>query len=147
MLAIERAADMTDVRALFLEYADALGVDLSFQNFAEELATLPGDYDPSLLAYWNEDLAGCVAMHSYGDRICEMKRLYVRPEFRKFGVGRALAMRVIEEARIRGYRAMRLDTLPSMQSAIKLYESLGFRDIEPYRYNPIEGTRFLELTL
>jgi len=86
-------------------------------------------------------------MHAYGDGICEMKRLYVRPEFRKYGIGRALALRIIEEARSRGFLAMRLDTLPSMQNAMKLYESLGFVDIEPYRYNPIAGSRYLELTL
>lgn len=148
MLAIERAVDMREARALFLEYASSLGVDLSFQNFAEELASLPGDYDPILLARWNAALAGCVAMHpSAGDHVCEMKRLYVRPEFRKHHIGRALALRIIDEARARGYRAMRLDTLPMMQGAMRLYESLGFVDIEPYRYNPIAGTRFLELAL
>jgi len=147
MLAIERATDMAPVRALFLEYAAATGVDLSFQNFDAELAALPGDYDPILLASWDGELAGCIAMHLFGDGVCEMKRLYIRPPFRKYGIGRALAARVIEEARARGFRAMRLDTLPSMQQAMRLYESLGFVDIAPYRYNPIEGTRFLELTL
>jgi len=147
MLAITTAADVDEFRALLLEYAAATGLDLSFQNFDEEVATLPGHYDPILLARWGDALAGCVALRPYGEQDCEMKRLYVRPEFRAYGVGRALALRVIEEARLRGYRAMRLDTLPSMQSAIRLYESLGFVDIEPYRYNPVEGTRFLELTL
>ena len=147
MLAIERAVDLGEVRTLFLEYASSLGVDLAFQNFDDELASLPGDYDPILVARWNDALAGCVAMHPYGDDICEMKRLYVRPDFRKHHIGRALALRIIEEARSRGYRAMRLDTLPSMQGAMRLYESLGFVDIEPYRYNPIAGSRFLELTL
>ena len=147
MLTIARAVDLSDVRALFLEYAAALGVDLSFQNFDDEVASLPGDYDPILLAHWNEELAGCVAMHPFGTDVCEMKRLYVRPEFRKHGVGRSLALRIIDEARARGFRAMRLDTLPSMQNAMKLYEALGFVDIAPYRYNPIEGSRFLELTL
>jgi ribosomal protein S18 acetylase RimI-like enzyme len=147
MLTIERASDLGGVRALFLEYAASLGVDLSFQNFDEELASLPGDYDPILVAHWDGALAGCVAMHPYGNDVCEMKRLYVRGEFRKHRIGRELALRIIEEARARGYRAMRLDTLPSMQNAMHLYESLGFVDIEPYRYNPIAGTRFLELTL
>lgn len=147
MLTIEPAVDMSDVRALFLEYAHSLGVDLSFQNFDEELASLPGDYDPILLARWDDALAGCVAMHPYGSLGCEMKRLYVRPEFRQHHIGRALAVAIIGEARLRGYRSMRLDTLPSMQSAMRLYESLGFVDIKPYRYNPVEGTRFLELTL
>jgi len=147
MLSIQPAADLGDVRALFLEYANSLGVDLSFQNFDEELASLPGDYDPILLGYWNGALAGCVTMHPYGDGVCEMKRLYVRPELRAYGIGRALALRIIDEARRRGYRAMRLDTLPSMQGAMRLYESLGFVDIEAYRYNPIEGSRFMEVYL
>jgi ribosomal protein S18 acetylase RimI-like enzyme len=147
MLTIERAVDLHEVRTLFLEYAASLGVDLSFQNFDDELASLPGDYDPILIARWDGALAGCVAMHPYGGDVCEMKRLYVRPDFRKHHIGRALALRLIDEARERGYRAMRLDTLPMMQSAMRLYESLGFVDIEPYRYNPIAGTRFLELTL
>ncbi len=147
MLTIERATDIGEVRTLFLEYANALGVDLSFQNFDEELASLPGDYDPILIARWDGTLAGCIAMHPYGDGVCEMKRLYVRPDFRKHAIGRALAQRLIDEARARGYRAMRLDTLPMMQGAMRLYESLGFVDIAPYRYNPIAGTRFLELTL
>jgi ribosomal protein S18 acetylase RimI-like enzyme len=147
MLSIERAADMTEVRALFREYASSLGVDLAFQQFDAEVASLPGDYDPILLARWDGAVAGCVAMHPYREDICEMKRLYVRPGFRKYGIGRALALRIIEEASSRGYLAMRLDTLPSMQDAMRLYESLGFVDIEPYRYNPIAGSRFLELTL
>lgn len=147
MLQITPASDMSDVRALFLEYAAALGVDLSFQNFDDELAALPGDYDPILLASWNGELAGCVAMHPFGDGVCEMKRLYVRPEFRRYEVGRALALRILEEARARGFRTMRLDTLPSMRKAMQLYESLGFRDIEPYRFNPIHGSRYMELTL
>ena len=148
MLRIEPTADMSVVRTLFVEYAQALGVDLSFQNFEEELASLPGDYDPILLAHWNDDVAGCVALHSHGGAdICEMKRLYVRPQFRGHDIGRALAESVIAAARQRGYRVMRLDTLPTMQSAMRLYESLGFVDVEPYRYNPVPGTRFLELTL
>jgi len=148
MITIEPADDLDDVRELFLEYAESLGVDLSFQNFDEELASLPGDYDPILMAYVDSELAGCIALHPFGEAgICEMKRLYVRPEWRKYGVGRALVLRIIEEAKKRGYRAMRLDTLPMMQGAMRLYESLGFVDIEPYRYNPIAGTRFLELRL
>lgn len=147
MLRIGPAANVEIVRALFVEYATSLGVDLSFQNFDQELASLPGDYDPILVAHWNDDVAGCVALHALGDGICEMKRLYVRPQFRGHDLGRRLALRIIEEARNRGYRAMRLDTLPTMQSAMRLYESLGFRDVEPYRFNPIAGSRFLELTL
>jgi putative acetyltransferase len=147
MLLIEPTSDMHEVLALFREYAASLGVDLSFQNFDEELASLPGDYDPILLARWNGELAGCVALHALGGGICEMKRLYVRPAYRAQRIGRALAVRIMEEARKRGYRAMRLDTLPSMQNAMRLYESLGFTDIQPYRFNPIEGSRFLEIAL
>jgi len=147
MLTIEAATDVSEFRTLLLEYAAATGLDLEFQHFSEEVATLPGNYDPILIARWDGALAGCVALRPYGQTDCEMKRLYVRPEFRKHHAGRALALRVIDEARARGYRALRLDTLPTMTSAIQLYESLGFVDIEPYRYSPIEGTRFLELTL
>ena len=147
MLRIEPTHDLSVVRTLFLEYAQSLGVDLSFQNFDQELASLPGDYDPILLARWNDDVAGCVALHPFGDGICEMKRLYVRPQFRGHDIGRSLAEAVIAVARERGYRAMRLDTLPTMQKAMRLYESLGFVDVEPYRFNPIAGSRFLELTL
>ena len=148
MIAIERAVDMQPVRELFAEYAASLGVDLSFQHFDEELASLPGDYDPILLAHVRGALAGSVALHPFGERgVCEMKRLYVRPAFRGQQLGRVLAQRIIEEARARRFERMRLDTLPTMTSAIPLYESLGFVEIAPYRYNPISGTRFLELSL
>jgi ribosomal protein S18 acetylase RimI-like enzyme len=144
--AIESLGDLADVRTLFLEYAHSIGVDLSFQNFDEELASLPGDYDPILVAHWDGELAGCVAMHPFGD-VCEMKRLYVRPRFQGLGVGKALAATVIAEARAVGYTRLRLDTLPSMTRARAMYAALGFREIAPYRYNPIEGTAFMELLL
>jgi len=147
MLEIAPAAEMDEPRALFLEYAHHIGINLDFQNFDEEVATLPADYDPIFLARCDGELAGCVALRPLGDGLCEMKRMWVRPQFRGRGVGRALALRIIEEARARGFRAMRLDSLPSMQSAIGLYLELGFTDISPYRYNPIAGARFLELTL
>jgi GNAT superfamily N-acetyltransferase len=147
MLRIERATDMDAVRGIIREYGLSTGLDLEFQGFSEELATLPGHYDPILFAYWNDHLAGCVALRDLGDGISEMKRLYVRPPFRAHRIGRALANAIIDEARARGFRAMRLDTLPAMLDAMRLYESLGFVDIEPYRYNPVAGTRFLELTL
>ncbi len=147
MLRIEPANDMTVVRELFGEYARSLGIDLSFQDFDREMATLPGDYDPILVAWWDEEAAGCVALHRMTGDISEMKRLYVRPQFRGKNIGRTLAEQIIEEAKLRGFHSMRLDTLPGMREAIPLYESLGFVDIPPYRFNPIAGTRFLELQL
>ena len=147
MLRIERSTEIALIRSLLLEYASSLEVDLGFQNFEQELASLPGDYEPILLARWNDEPAGCVALRRIDDGVCEMKRLYVRPDYRGHGVGRALAERIIAEARIRGYRVMRLDTLPSMRDAARMYEGLGFRDIAPYRFNPIEGSRFMELRL
>jgi ribosomal protein S18 acetylase RimI-like enzyme len=140
-----------EVHTLFEEYAASLEVDLCFQGFEQELAALPGDYArPNgrlLLACWNDEVAGCVALRRIGTHVCEMKRLYVRPAYRSHGVGRALALRVIGEARQAGYRSMRLDSLPSMKSALRLYRTLGFQDIAPYRDNPVEGTAFLELQL
>jgi ribosomal protein S18 acetylase RimI-like enzyme len=142
---------LQDVRKLFEEYATSLGISLDFQDFEEELVTLPGSYSPPggrlLVALWQGQVAGCVALRNLGEGICEMKRLYTRPTFRGFKIGRALAEAVIEQAREIGYTHMRLDTLPPMQMARSLYRSLGFQEIEPYRYNPIEGTAFMELNL
>lgn len=154
MLPIEPATSVDDIlqaRRLFEEYQGALGVDLSFQNFENELATLPGRYAPPrgrlLLARSDGVVAGCVALRPLTGNDCEMKRLFVRSAFRATGLGRLLAERVIAEARAIGYARMCLDTLPSMGRAQRLYEVLGFRDIEPYRYNPVAGTRYLGLSL
>lgn len=144
-------ADIATVRSLMQEYQEALGIDLSFQSFATELDTLPGEYASPrgrLLLAWGDDAAaGCVAMRPLTSETCEMKRLYVRPRFRAEGLGRTLAERVIAEARSIGYRQMYLDTLPTMAGAQKLYERLGFKDVPAYRHNPIAGTRFLGLEL
>ena len=143
--------NLATLRLLFEEYAASLGFDLGFQGFAEELAGLPGDYAPPrgrLLLAWVEGRpAGCVALRELEDGACEMKRLYVRPEFRDLRLGRALVEALIAEARGIGYARMRLDTVPSMERARALYRSLGFREIPAYRFNPIEGTEYLELDL
>jgi ribosomal protein S18 acetylase RimI-like enzyme len=145
------AEDIGCARALFEEYAASLGFSLDFQGFRDELAALPGAYAPPsgrlLLATVDGALAGCVALRRIGDRVCEMKRLFVRPAHHGMGLGRRLATAIVEEARGAGYAVMRLDTMPSMKAATALYASLGFRDIAPYTYNPLEGARFLELTL
>jgi len=130
------------VRGFLREYADSLSVDLSFQDFESELADPLGFYELVLLA---DD--GCVALRGIDDETCEMKRLYVRPVARGGGLGRALAEAVIAEARRRGYARMLLDTLPRMSAAQALYDSLGFRATESYRYNPVPGATFLELPL
>ncbi len=147
MLRIEPATGMPLVRELLEEYGRATGVDLSFQNFEQELASLPYEYDPILVAYVDEAAAGCVALRRIDTSICEMKRLYVRPGFRGQAVGRSLARAIIEEAKRRRFARMRLDTLPAMREAMALYKQLGFVDIAPYRFNPIAGTRYMELVL
>ncbi len=143
--------DIESARQLFLEYAKSLNFDLCFQGFDEELKNLPGDYSSPegelLLAYSEGKLAGCIAFRKFENDICEMKRLYLRNEFRGQGIGRQLTVRVINDAKKIGYKKMRLDTLPSMKEAIKLYKDLGFKEINPYRYNPIEGVCYMELEL
>jgi putative acetyltransferase len=145
-------AQIAQARELFVEYAQALGFSLCFQNFDQELAGLPGDYAPPggrlLLAEYRGQLAGCVALHPLGPGICEMKRLYLRPQFRGKGLGRVLAEIVIAEGRAMGCRQMRLDTVePVMPNAVAMYRRLGFKEIEPYCPNPIGGALYMELEL
>jgi putative acetyltransferase len=152
ILQAESPTQIAQARELFLEYAQSLGFSLCFQNFDQELAGLPGDYAPPegrlLLAEIEGELAGCVALHKLDGEICEMKRLYLRPRFRGKGLGRVLAERIINDARSIGYKRMRLDTVePAMRSAVAMYRRLGFREIPPYRANPMEGTLYMELEL
>lgn len=149
---IETPAKIAQARELFLEYAQPLGFSLCFQSFDAELAGLPGDYAPPegrlLLAQYDDQPAGCVALHKLEPKICEMKRLYLRPQFRGKGLGRALAERIVAEARQIGYERIRLDTVePVMKDAVAMYRRLGFREIDPYRVNPMAGTLYMELTL
>lgn len=149
------AALVAGAREIFLEYAAGLGVDLAFQDFDAELQTLPGEYAaPSgalLLALVDGQLAGCVAMRPLADvdypNACEMKRLFVRRAFRRFGLGRRLAQSLMDRARAAGYSNMLLDTLDDMEAARDLYETLGFEDIPPYYFNPLPGAHYLRADL
>jgi GNAT superfamily N-acetyltransferase len=148
----ESPGQIAQARELFLEYAQSLGFSLCFQNFDKELANLPGDYAPPdgrlLLAEFEGQVAGCVALHKLEDGICEMKRLYLRSPFRGKGLGRAIADRIIAEARTIGYQRMRLDTVePVMKDAVEMYRRIGFREIAPYCKNPIAGALYMELQL
>ena len=169
----ESAAEIELIRELFLEYAKSLVFSLCFQGFDQELAGLPGDYAPPegrlLLAEYDGQVAGCGALHPVAssesgvasgesrtrkagnareERIGEMKRLYLRPAFRGKGLGRALAERILQEARDIGYARLRLDTVePVMKDAVAMYRRMGFREIEPYRENPMAGTLYMELEL
>ena len=149
-------SDLESVRGLFEEYgawaqAEGIAFPEELQDFQQQLANLPAGFAPPagclLLAMYEGRAAGCVALRKLDDNICEMKRLYVTPQSRGLGVGRALAEALIEEARKIGYNRMRLDTVAAMKAAGALYVSLGFKKIEPYRYNPLEGATFMELAL
>jgi len=148
-----RTPDQIDLaRQLFREYEAWLEISLCFQNFEAELAALPGDYsEPEgrlLLAYYQGGLAGCIALRKIGEGLCEMKRLYLRAQFRGQGLGKALITTIVQVAKEIGYERMRLDTIPpKMNDAIGLYRSFGFKEIEPYRDNPVPGAMFMELQL
>jgi len=152
ILPVSSPAGIAQARELFLEYAASLGFSLRFQNFDAELAALPGDYAPPggrlLLVEWEGQLAGCGALHKLASDVCEMKRLYLRPQFRGKGIGRAIAEHLIADARAIGYSRMRLDTVgPVMKDAVAMYRKLGFKEIPPYRDNPMAGTLYMELEL
>ena len=154
-MAADTAPLIDAAREIFLDYARSLSGDLCFQNCEAELATLPGDYAPPegrlLLAWVDHELAGCGALRGLADtdyaNACEMKRLYVRPGFRGFGLGRMLAQSLLDEARSAGYSVMLLDTLDEMEAARELYSSLGFDEIPPYYFNPIAGAHYLKAEL
>ena len=145
-------AEIQQIRDLFLEYGQSLGFSLCFQSFDKELAELPGDYAPPsgrlLLATVGNEAAGCVALRRLEENIAEMKRLYVRPQYRGKRVGFALVQQLLAEARKIGYLGIRLDTVePVMKDAVKMYRRLGFQEIPPYRTNPIEGALYMQLNL
>ena len=155
LLRADTPALLADAAAMFREYAAGLGIDLGFQNFDAELAALPGAYAPPdgclWLAFVDGQLAGCGALGPRRDaghgNACEMKRLYVRPAFRRFGLGRMLAEALLDEARRIGYAAVLLDTLDDMAAARRLYAALGFEEIPAYRFNPIAGAHYLKASL
>lgn len=153
--AVETQEHASAARAIFVEYAQSLSVDLAFQNFESELANLPGEYAGSsgrlLLAYCDDELAGCGAFRPIDDvdyaNACEMKRLYVRKPFRRFGLGRLLAQALMDQAREAGYSVMLLDTLDDMEAARELYATLGFHEIPPFYFSPIAGAHYLKADL
>ncbi|MDK2897017.1 MAG: hypothetical protein PWP04_1137 [Candidatus Atribacteria bacterium] len=142
---------LLEIKKLLLAYANWLQLDLSFQGFEEEIKTLPGRYSPPtgalILARVKGEAAGCVALRKLSPGVCEMKRLFVRPEWQGMGIGKRLVQKIIQEARKRHYQFMRLDTLPIMGAARAIYQQMGFYPIPPYYDNPIEGAEFMELKL
>lgn len=155
ILTPQRAEDLDALRAIFREYAASLNVDLCFQNFERELSSLPGDYATPrgalLMARVDGQVAGCCALRPLDavdyPNACEMKRLYVRPAFRRLGLGRQLAETIMDRARVNGYDHVLLDTLDEMEAARSLYEELGFVEVPPYYHNPIAGAHYLKASL
>ena len=151
IIQVQTEDEIEAARLIFREYEKWLGLDLCFQGFEAELASLPGRYEPPdgrlYLAYSGGRLAGCIALRDLGEGICEMKRLFVRDEFRGQKIGIALIETIIEDACATGYQAIRLDTYPpKMGKAVSLYETHGFRPIEPYYDNPNDGVLYMELS-
>ncbi len=147
IIPVKSEAQVGAIRSLFREYAGSLETDLCFQSFEQELAELPENYLGLYLALEEERPAGCVGLRNLSERVCELKRLYVRPAYRSQGLGRRLVLAASAEARRLGYERMRLDTLPSMKRALALYRSMGFTAIRPYYLNPVPGATFWELSL
>ena len=155
ILSPRHEADLLQTKEIFLAYAKAINIDLCFQDFDTELANLPGDYSPPrgalLLAWVDQKLAGCCAMRPIDSsdytNAAEMKRLFVRPEFRGLGLGRQLAESIIDAARMSGYDSVLLDTLDDMEIARAMYEDLGFKEIPPYYHNPLAGAHYLKVEL
>jgi ribosomal protein S18 acetylase RimI-like enzyme len=143
--------DISATRELFLEYAQSLGFSLCFQNFDKELKELPGCYAPPdgciFVAMVDNKYAGCVAIRKFNHDTCEMKRLYIKPEFRKLGIGRQISLTIIDKAKELGYKRMILDTIATMESAVKLYSSLGFKSVDPYYDNPLENVCYFSREL
>lgn len=151
-LRIESAYDKLDnIKELFNEYAAMLNLDLSFQDYEHELASLPRRYDmPNgrlYIALFDDKLAGCIGLRPLREDWCEMKRLFVRPQFRGKKVGRILVEKIIADAKSIGYKHMVLDTIPALENAVNLYKNIGFHETEPYCYNSVEGALFLRLDL
>jgi len=151
IIQVKTKIQIKNIKRLFIEYEEYLTVNLCFQNFEQELTELPGEYSPPngalLLASNGKLIAGCIALRKLENKICEMKRLYVKSKFRGQGLGRKLATHIITEAKNKGYSLIRLDTLANMKEAMRLYESLGFKIIEPYYDNLLPDVVFLELEL
>ena len=152
LIQVESGPAIDEIRALFLEYAQSLNFSLCFQSFDKELQGLPGEYGTPtgrlILCRLDGKPAGCIALKRLDSRVCEMKRLYVRPEFRGHNIGVELVTRLVDEARSAGYASMRLDTISgAMDHAIRLYRSFGFREIPPYYDNPIPNALYMEMTL